>query len=755
LLLLLSVVAPARPAVAASPPSIASVWATDVLASSARLHGEMNPNGAVTSYHFEYIQAAAYEANLGLGKDGFAGAAKAPPGIDPIVSGGTSVVQLPPQQITGLSPETGYRYRLVVKNSFGTTNGSALQIKTQAFASGGLLPDARGWEMVSPIDKNGGQVDPPETIAGGGVYQAAAAGGALTYSSAASFGQDAAGAAQGSQYLARRASGGWQSTNITQPMLSGSYGSGLVGVPYEIFSPDLARAVLLNGRHCRDGGSDCPVANPPLPGTAAPAGFQNYYLLEGGGFSAVVGGGDLTHSSLQASQFFFTLVGAGDDLHHLVFASCGALTFSAVEVPDAGGCDPAATNLYAWDGSDLRQVNLLPGAAVGTTGAALAAPMGAISADGNRVYFYLGGDLYLREGESTVQVDEAAAGGGTFQTAAADGSVAYFTRGDHLWRFLAATGEATDLTPSGEVEGVVGASADGDVVYYLSLTGLQRWQGGSSASVTGSVDSSNFPPATGSARVSADGERLVFSSTAPLTGYDNTDQGTGKPVAELYLYEAPTNTLRCISCNPTGGRPIGASGIPGALANGALPDSFRAYRPRALVLGGRRIFFESGDALALGDTNEQQDVFQWEADGTGGCQKEGGCLALISSGKDPRPSYFLDASMDGSDVYFLTARSLVAGDLGAYDAYDARVGGGFPVPSKPIPCEGDACQPLPTAAQEPAVGTLVAGPGNPPVHYKRLNGRKKKHHRHPHKKHRGSKHGKAKAQQRGRWMVAR
>jgi hypothetical protein len=715
----------------------------------------VNPNGAVTSYHFDYIAETVYEANLALGKDGFVGAAKAPPGIDPIIGTGTSVVPLPPQQITGLAPETGYRYRLIVKNSFGTTVGSSLRIETQAFASGAPLPDGRGWEMVSPTDKNGGQVDPPETIAGGGVYQAAAAGGALTYSSAASFGQDPAGASQGSQYVAIRTPEGWQSTNITQPMLSGSYGSGPVGVPYQIFSPDLARGLLLNGRHCRDGGSGCPVANPPLPGTDAPAGFQNYYLREAGGFTALVRSGDLAHSTLPASQFFLTLVGASEDLRHVVLASCAALASSAVEVPDAGGCDPTAANLYAWDGSDLRQLNLLPGEAVGTAGAGLAAAQEAISTDGNRVYFYLGGDLYLREGESTVQVDEAAAGGGTFQTAAADGSVAYFTRGDHLWRFLAATGEATDITPAGEVVGVVGASADGATVYYIRLGGLQRWKGGSTTPVAGLVDPSNVPPATGSARVSADGERLVFSSAVPLTGYDNTDQGTGKPVPELYLYEAPTETLRCISCNPTGARPIGASGIPGAVANGDLPESFPAYRPRAMVLGGRRIFFESSDALTLGDTNEQQDVFQWEVEGTGDCQKERGCLALISSGKDPRPSYFLDASTDGSDVYFLTARSLVVGDLGAYDAYDARVGGGFPVPSKPIPCEGDACQPLPTAAEDPAVGTLVAGPGNPPVHYKRLNGRKKKHHRRPHKKHRGSKHGKAKAQQRDRWTAAR
>ena len=39
--------------------------------------------------------------------------------------------------------------------------------------------------------------------------------------------------------------------------------------------------MLLNGDHCRGEAAECPVANPPLPGTDAPTGFQDYYLREG------------------------------------------------------------------------------------------------------------------------------------------------------------------------------------------------------------------------------------------------------------------------------------------------------------------------------------------------------------------------------------------------------------------------------------------------------------------------------------------
>jgi len=38
-------------------------------------------------------------------------------------------------------------------------------------------------------------------------------------------------------------------------------------------------------------------------------------------------------------------------------------------------------------------------------------------------------------------------------------------------------------------------------------------------------------------------------------------------------------------------------------------------------------------------------------------------------------------------------------------------------PSEPIPCEEDACQPLPSPPEDPTPGTLVPGPGNPPVHF--------------------------------------
>jgi hypothetical protein len=585
--------------------------------------------------------------------------------------------------------------------------------------AGAAMIDNRGWEMVSPVDKNGGQVDPPGTIAGGGVLQAAAGGGAVTYSSKSSFGPEAAGAPPASQYVSVRGAGGWSTQNITVPILSGTYDLGADGVPYRLFSPDLARSLLLNGDHCRGEVSGCPVANPPLRGTDAPAGFQNYYLREGGTFEAVVGAADVAGKGLDPASFDLRLAGASPDLRTVILSTCSRLTAAAVD-----GCGTGDFNLYHWSKSSgaLTLINAAPGAE-------LAAQSGAVSADGSRVYWRDSdsGDLYLWQAGNSVQVDVAAGGGGSFETASADGSVAYYTKAGHLWRY--AGGNSTDLTPGGGVAGVLGASSSGGTVYFQDGAGLQRWSGGSTTTVAPGAAvaiPSTYPPTTGRARVSADGTKLLFVSTEPLTGYNNLDKYTGLPDSQVFLYDAGADKLTCVSCNPQGKRPIGPSTIPGAVANGTAPGSTFSYKPRALSANGRRVFFDSGDALVIGDSNSNQatgagipDVYEWEAGGEGTCAAATGCLGLISSGISSHAASFADASADGSDAYFLTEASLVGSDPGSGDLYDARVGGGFPLPPQPIPCEGDACQVLPTAPLDPSIATLQAGVGNPPVVYRK------------------------------------
>jgi hypothetical protein len=231
-----------------------------------------------------------------------------------------------------------------------------------------------------------------------------------------------------------------------------------------------------------------------------------------------------------------------------------------------------------------------------------------------------------------------------------------------------------------------------------------------------------------------------------LTGYDNVDAVSGKPDAEVYLYDAVAGRLVCASCDPTGARPVGIFDSPsppplvdkfGAWKNhwiaGSLPawygnEERPSHQPRYLSDGGR-LFFDSADALAPQDTNGIEDVYQYEPEGVGGCtsasvtlsQRSQGCVDLISSGNSAAESAFLDASESGDDVFFVTASRLVPRDYDtSYDVYDAHVcSQAAPCASSPVsPPEcssGDSCKPAPSPQPEifgaPASATF-SGAGN-------------------------------------------
>jgi hypothetical protein len=642
----------------AASPLIKATWVENVTATSADLKAEIDSAGAAT-YRFDYLTLAAYEANLKAGQDPFTGATKAPlSGSAPVKAGPLN------QHLSGLKAATLYRFRAVATNSEGTAIGPERGLGTQEATNAFALLDQRGWEMVSPVEKNGGAIQPPEAIFGGGVFQAAVEGNSLTYSSADSFAEPL-GAPPGSQYIATRTGSGWSAQNVTVPLASGGYGDKPNGVPYQLFSEDLARGLLLNPRRCGEG-EECPRG----------------YSVRDSASGAL---------SLSPEEVGLRFEGASADLGHMVFSS------------------PAG--LDEWEGEGgFAQLS-------GAAGAALAASAGAISEDGNRVYFTQEGKLYLREGAQTKQVDEGQGGGGSFQVASNDGRYAFFAKSGHLYRYDATSEAATDLTPAGGVQGVLGASEDGAKVYYLASSGLFHWSAGATSEVAPgeAAAASNYPPASGTARVSPDGSHLIFLSTEDLTGYEANGQ------TEVFLYGPPPGEgqakLICVSCNPTGERPEGSSSVPGAIKNGQAAGATQIYKPRSLSVSGNRVFFESSDDLAPQDSNKDRDVYEWEAQGEGSCKREGGCAQLISSGRGEGQASFIDASANGSDAFFITDASLAPGDPGSFDLYVARVGGGFPPPPNAIPCIADACQPLPEAPEDPTPGTLVRGPGNPATRF--------------------------------------
>lgn len=646
LLICLGLLLGAPAAEAATAPTIVEAWSSQVGSSSARLQTRINPNGASTSYHVNYLPRASYEANVAAGREGFAGAARVPLVTDFNVGGGTNPVTSG-QTAFSLAPETTYVYRVVAHNSQGTVEtGAPLSFTTFAIGTGVALPDGRGWEQVSPIEKNGGAIAAPGSLPAGGVFQAAADGGSVAYSSTASFGTNGQGAPPVSQYLAAREAGGWSTANLSTPLFSGSYDFTTSGDPFQLLSGDLTQALIVNGNHCRGGAEGCGVANPPLPGTDAPAGYQNFYLrnLASGTTTALLGTANASFLGLEPAAFSLAFAGASASLEHVVVSTCAALTANATEAAAGEGCDPAQQNLYASaPGGGLTLVNRKPGQSTGTPGAVLGAQSGAISENGGRVYWSEGGTLYLDQGGASAEVEA----GAVFQAASTDGSVAFFTKGGHLYRYLSGSGTKTDLTPAGGVEGVLGSSADGSYVYYAASGALFARIGETTRTVAAGADPGDYPPASGTARVSADGTELVFMSKASLTGYDNKDQVTGEPDEQVYLYGAAGNgNLACVSCNPTNERPIGPSSIPGALPDGSGSTAVDVYKPRVLLNGGARVIFDSEDSLTLTDTDNAGDVYEWEAPGQGTCGAAPSCIALLSGGRSagarrsstPRPA---------------------------------------------------------------------------------------------------------------------
>lgn len=593
----------------AAAPSVGGVWASQVQPTNVRLNAEVNPNGKTSTYRFEYLTRAAYEANVAGAKDPFTGASKLPAAGETTIAGTAATTIFP--GLFGLSTDTPYRYRLVVKNPDGTTTGPTREVRTFPAAAPFALPDGRGWEMVSPVEKNGGQIAAPAE-AGAGTTRAAAAGSAVTYASKGSF-AGGAGAAPFSSYVSRRTAAGWAAQNITPAALSDAY----EGSPFEAFSADLSRGLYLNP-------SRCPVGNPCLSG---------YQLRDN-----VTAG--LTASPTDPG----TLIAASDDLGRLLFAKAGQLNLWS---PPAGSVVP-----------------LNPAPPVATD-----PPFGAISTGGSRVYYQGNdGNLHTRAGAITEQVDVFAGGGGFLEDAAADGATALYSKAGHLYRYEAATDTSVDLTPEGGV-------------------------------VTGSA-------------ILASGKAL-FASTEPLLTtsgerYDNLNATTKVPEPQVYLLDLGSSSLACLSCNPTNARPVGPSRVPGSPG---------PHRPRAIAAGGSRVYFDSRDGLVLSDVNFDFDVYQWTAPGAFGCANPRGCLALISTGLAGRAS-FLDASADGADAFFITDRSLVGTDPDSVDLYDARIGGGFPEPTSPSPCVGDACQVVPPAVEDPVLTTTLQGPGNPGERYR-------------------------------------
>ncbi len=620
-------------------------------------------------------------------------------------------------------------------------NGSPATAKG-AFA----LPDSRSYEQVSPVDKNGTDVEEVPTMA-------AVDGNRLLFVSRGSFaGQPTTLSAESSPYLSTRGLNGWITEGIALPNGQFSFASD----GYQGFNPDMSKGLIDWGENTRFGTHN-PLAQP---------GFNQYIRnSETGSFELANG----TLSSMANDEGF---VWGTMDFDMVALDSRYPLSPGS---PCPGGVSGGPHCAYEVENGVVRLASVLPNEEL-VEGSVGNRPFicnfeHAVSDDGSRLFFTsLSGEhkLYAREsGTSTTLVSGsertlpggASGNGVNYQSAeAAHGNKVLFTTKDslvdadtnatndlYMYDFTKQAGErltliSEDQDPeapggaavngggdiNGACAGLVGASEDLRRVYFVAdnqiVAGapegaepkLYLWDdtgaspqityiatlhtGGSPSSVDArvwaapavSVRQSGIPR---QARWSRDGRYLAFISTASLTSFENEGE------EEIYRYDAVSGSLDCLTCS--------SDALP---AHGEVafqsPRSFIRpvnHLPRNISDSGQ-VFFQTSRGLILLDSNGQRDVYEYD-----------GGLHLISRGSGDAPSSFLDATPSGSDVFFTTRDRLVGWDKDAnVDAYDARVRGGFPEPAfVPPACEGEACLPPPIAPNDPTpASSSFSGAGN-------------------------------------------
>ena len=243
-----------------------------VNATAADLHLAIDANGLETTYRFEYIAEAAYQANLNADPPAkaSAGAARKPPSG---ASRGLGTGFGAPQHLAGLAPATVYHYRPVATNSAGTTVGPDRTSSAPRKPTNVVEPARRPRLGDGLPGRQKRRRDPGlrrRTSAAASSRPPPTAG-AVTYSSADSFGAGAAGRARrpASTCAPRCRRLGDREHHHPAALRQLRRPTRRRPLPALLRRPR-PRAAARTASAAAAPGGECPVANPPLPGRGAP-----------------------------------------------------------------------------------------------------------------------------------------------------------------------------------------------------------------------------------------------------------------------------------------------------------------------------------------------------------------------------------------------------------------------------------------------------------------------------------------------------
>jgi hypothetical protein len=767
-----------------APPSVSGTLAEEVEETTAKLTGFVNPNNQPTTYHFEWGTTTAYGNDV-PNFDAFTG------------SGGKAAKVSAP--LAGLEPHTAYHFRIVASNGLDTSTGPDEEFTTLDEAG---LPDNRRAELVSPADKRPqGKVFAFEE---GFFLRSSEDGRSFSYKILNGLLDASAGGEV--QYLAHRGESGWSSEQLSAPDLvpapvdgGGSRPSlvqyltpdlscGLIS-SYEPLTPDVPKADLELGV------SNLYRINPDGSHTLITATVPSNPTLSG-----------------DEIKSFYEVAGMSSDCNHAYFSSqykllpgaSGLYEWDEGTLRDAGVLPDETVAAQQIGGQGV-----ISGWAGPTFIGGVGGHMNAVSRDGRRLFFTSTSDegadegqvaVFVREdGDRTVDASQSTTAtaplGARYELASKDGSHVFF-RANYgltpdssagpssgrcteanapgratpcdLYSYDTEAETLTDLsadhnpadTKGAVVEGVLDASDNGSDVYFAALGQLvpnqgntykQNLAGRGFANVylshegnlsyvgvvtQGDLVALDLAQHLGNnqrwiSQATPDGAHLLFDSSANVTGY--ASGGT----EEAYLYSAESGKTVCVSCRRDGEPPLESTSPYGPIAPGETGEPDYITRSRSLSDDGSRVFFTMRDPLAPRAIAGNQNIYEWEK----------GQVYLLSDGKGG--AKFVDSSASGNDVFLTSTEQLDAHDTDfVADAYDLRVGGGYPPPAaSPPPCEPakDQCQGTPVAPPpaSAAPSASFAGAGNPPLPAaEKPKQRKHKKHRHKAHKHQ-SKQAKA------------